>query len=154
MEFARLKNFQLHSNRLNGTLAVELDLLEEGLVFFVERRKKVKMKENVDVESMNEPVRREAEAVEEDRGQRKEGILRVGTGDQLNVATVPRIPAEWTVVKILNEYKKSKLDDADSYKLLENIIPMYMDEHLDTSVIPSKYRTMSNGSSKKLGDGT
>ncbi|PIC21550.1 hypothetical protein B9Z55_026342 [Caenorhabditis nigoni] len=52
MEFARLKNFQLHSNRLNGTLAVELDLLEEGLVFFVERRKKVKMKENVDVESM------------------------------------------------------------------------------------------------------
>ncbi|CAO4372289.1 unnamed protein product [Caenorhabditis nigoni] len=40
---------------------------------------------------------------------------------------VPRIPVEWTVVKILEEYKKA--NDADSYILLKNIIPRYFDEN-------------------------
>ncbi|CAO4372290.1 unnamed protein product [Caenorhabditis nigoni] len=41
---------------------------------------------------------------------------------------VPRIPAEWTVVKILEEYENSMSHDAESYILLKNIIPRYFDE--------------------------
>ncbi|PIC31517.1 hypothetical protein B9Z55_012194 [Caenorhabditis nigoni] len=43
----------------------------------------------------------------------------------------PKVPAEWTVMKILDEYKKSKDNDADSYdvNVLSSMVPSYLDKH-------------------------
>ncbi|ULT93211.1 hypothetical protein L3Y34_003003 [Caenorhabditis briggsae] len=44
---------------------------------------------------------------------------------------IPKVPAEWVVVNILEEYKNSKTNDSDSYGIndLNTMIPFYMDKH-------------------------